>query len=235
QLFFYLGTNNSVFAAIGACILFGTTFIFRPIEVISIFAFLLSNQRIIVLNQGGASLLNLVVFVLILRFLSERNYHLDKSFVLNTILILAYSAFLIFIHEDASVLIISFKFLLTASLFYFITKHMMNEKFVDLKRIIRFYIFGAVCTGVLGIVFEGVYLGAERFSAGEYNNSNILGTSFSYAIALLTVMYNRKLESFKFFLGLVLPLLFFGLLTQSRSFLLAIAILAVYLMLRNTN
>lgn len=233
QLLFYLGTNNSVFAILGTALLFGSSLFLKPFESLCLFSFLLSNQRIIVLNQGGASLLNLVVFILIFRILSSGKFYLQNRLVTNAIIILVYSSLLIFIHEDTSVLVTSFKFLITASLFFYMGNQILLEKREKSLSLINSYIFGAVCAGVLGVIFEGVNLGSERFSAGDYNNSNILGTSFSFALTLLAVLFNRHEQSLKLSLLLGLPLLFFGFLTQSRSFLLAVAIISLYLIFKN--
>ncbi|AIM39158.1 hypothetical protein KO02_22595 [Sphingobacterium sp. ML3W] len=233
QLLFYLGTNTYVFSILGIGVLFGASLFLRPFEALCIFSFLLSNQRIIVLNQGSASLLNLVVFILIFRLLSANKYYLQSRIIINAIAILVYSSLLIFIHEDTSLLVTSFKFLITVSLFFYMGNQILKEDRYTSIKLLNSYICGAVCAGVLGVIFEGVNLGTERFSAGDYNNSNILGTSFSFALTLLVVLFNRKKQSLKLTLLLGLPLLFFGFLTQSRSFLLAIAILALYLIISN--
>ena len=92
---------------------------------------------------------------------------------------------------------------------------------------------GVVFTGIIGLFLEGgVVLGtSERYSGGDINNANILSSQFSFSIALLLILGLTSLVKKKYIYIIMLFLFFFGLLTQSRSFLLSIVfILLGYLL-----
>ncbi len=180
QLIYFLGIDNPAYLYIGTVLLIFSAIFLKPLESFCVFSFLLSNQRIIVIEKGGASLLNIVIVILLVRLITlnrVKSEHLHPGFYF---LMVFLGIVLIFFNGKTSVLKSTIKFIVTITLFISFVIYLYIKGYVKEIKLFYSYIIGTIFTGLISIVFEGLDFGEERFSGGEYNNSNILGTSFSF-------------------------------------------------------
>lgn len=227
ESFFYFGQEHNLYSStiVGAAILVLSLLLFDNSNKLLLFVFLTPNQRVITSIDSDFSLVNLIALCMVFSMLYYRKLRIPGAQLTLCFLLIIYSIFIaIFLGPTINVLVaIKASILFTALLSY-----LNNESNkLDFTSISSAYIFGTISAGLIGLFFGGIEFG-QRFQAGISNNANILGTSLSFSLSCIPLLVTSG--KWKPFFGLLttVSVVFIGLLTQSRSFLLCLLVTLIF-------
>lgn len=192
--------------------------------------FLVPAQRYVVIDDGGASLLNIIIlyFVLVL-FISGRINLTQK--------IMFFSYFALFAMLMGSIYRVSMIELVIMVKFFcaLMAVSWVREKGgVFRKQVVISYVLGVFFMLCFSIIFEGLSSGI-RFSGGDLNDSNYAALCCAVSVALLANVPTSGRVQKTFCIFLILFFIFFGILTQSRSFAVMLFVIALFSVLRFMN
>lgn len=227
ELLFAFGSTYPPFAIIGTLALVITAFGLPPVSNLLILSFLIPNQRLLVLVEGGNSVVNLSLLILFTSFLLK-GYRIPTRLWSFSLLVVSYFGLVSLVTLNSFAFLVSIKIsLLIYVMCFFIEKAQHDYSFAIGS--LKFYLLGVVFTGLIGVILEGgIIVGtSDRFSGGDINNPNILSSHFSFSFALLLVLCHYRLINPKNLLYFGIPFCGLGLLTQSRSFLLVIGVVTI--------
>jgi hypothetical protein len=191
--------------------------------------FLMPTQRFIVFSSGGFTVLNFVLIYVFLQLVSEKKFkvkHLD--FIVSIAVLSLVSIFAIYKQDVYSVLVFLKLFLTVLVLSKLIEIFDFNERL----KAVFFYIFGVLAFLVFPVVLLPVGETA-RDLWGSVNNPNYVGILCAFTLSLVVVMQQKLLVTGRQFIILLIVLGVFGLMTMSRTFVVASMIPLFYLILVN--
>lgn len=229
EIFFALGSNNIMFSIIGFCVLLTTAIFFKPFDTLLIITFLLPNQRLLTLGSN-ISIINVILLIVAVKIFAK-GFGMQKSMKFLNIVVIIYCLFISIYNMELFTLMVGFKTILLFYIFNYSIDYSITNQ-VAIKPIV-FFLIGVVFLGVMGFFLgEDLVIGAnERFYGGEVNNPNITSSQFSFGISLVILLGIFKLVRIKYLYVFMLVFLFFGLLTQSRSFLLSVGLIIIIYLL----
>ena len=224
-LFLQGKTNNSFFFFLGFLFLVFSIFFLKKQEIIFLLIFLIPNQRLLTFQENGVSILNGLFIYLFIKLLLEKVN--IKKFILPALILITYGLIIASVNSTYSEFLIIIKLLITSFVCYFLIS---KNKSIDLYRLIMYFVLGSLTVGFLSFFNSSLQIGgATRFDGGVGNEPNYAGTLFSLSLALFLFIDNRL--NFNKIIKILIPtsLMFFGILTMSRSFILsAIIVILVY-------
>jgi O-antigen ligase len=208
---------------LGIVFLLASLFVLPKDNLILLLLFLIPAQRNVVYQEGGTTLLNIFIPLLLVYQLRDSRVWNNSSLIVVTALLVCLSLGLALVHENLLTLILLLKFVLTSWVLYIELKG-YSEKL----ELIRSYFIGVAFFLFLSLLtsFES---SLTRFSGGEYNEPNYVGTIASYCLAIGILLRGKKLGvKGYYFICAIFILLAAGFFTQSRSFLLSLALVVLF-------
>lgn len=202
-----------------------------PIEsVVLVFLFLLPNQRMAVFDGSNISLLNVGVVILVFRNLSTV-FRCPSAFLFYGGLLGALSVVISFSATEYSRIIVFGKVIVEFIMLYLVFSNKTRDS-SWFGRCILFFSLGALLLGGIELFRGGAAL-AERGRLGIteddfYNNPNMMGNTFAFAIGglfLLFNFYNLRLKEKAGILLLIGMFITLGVISGSRAFFLAVVAL----------
>ncbi len=178
-----------------------------------------------VLTLGGCSVLILIALVTVLKEFMTRDFFVSRKILLASLIFVLYAS----IVSQGGQLFGAAKVILM--LFYFI--HVLNH--VDTKQLLTEQVssiaFGIIMGSAMNmLVVSSGGSGVSRFRIGE-NGGNILGIECGILAVCLLVMLLQGLGSNLWMCTELIVVLFIGLMTASKSFLLALLIGGAWILL----
>jgi hypothetical protein len=199
-------------------------FVWSLDKVTVLIIFLAPNYRLFTLTDSDLSLLNILMISHLLSNCIFRpgQYKLllnSQSYVTISMLILVYMVQYVLRYGSFLELAFSVKFiLLTAFASLMLVKMFKNP--INFERVAYIYSFGAIFGPIVYMLTDSSFELTSRFSSNTVASANNTAATAAFGIACLLIILKRKGITMLSLL-LILSLLFVGLLTQSRSFLLA--------------
>lgn len=188
----------------------------NPKDTLLLVGMLLPVNR--VLTLGGCSVLILVVFATVIKEILKGSFWISKE------ILFASFAFLIYVCIVSQCEGFFGAAKVVLMLFYFADILRRIDIKQLFKELVSSIVFGITMSSVINILItESEGMGVARFRIGE-NGGNILGIECGVlAICLLVLLLQRLENTFFVYIELLL-LLLIGLMTASKSFLLALAV-----------
>lgn len=250
--FFIIFGLRVKFSMILATMLLAGYLVISPIDY-SVYAlfFFLAFLNVFKLNKESTSLYTFLQCIILLRLLI---YSLDNRIYINriifSILLLCFSCMstIVFSPENFSVLVRFSIVILMVSLL--VSTDVIRN--LSIKQVLRFYSLGIIVEGIYGkldtffpeiknflsIIYVRIDLDtiSYRFS-GLTANPNYYSIEITMALAALLVIYKRKKINKEFYLW-AFPLSIFGIMTQSKTFIITFLIMLIQffvICIRNNN
>ncbi|MDO9185597.1 MAG: hypothetical protein Q7W13_06270 [Bacteroidia bacterium] len=224
ELIFYFALNNPILSYFGAGLLTLITLFLNINQLIYIFVFLLPNQRLLTLPDSDITLLNIFLIIVFIRCFAFGTILIRKKYFFLVSLIIIYSFLTYGQIGNISNIVAGFKFSLIIIVLLIVFEKNLNDKNWYFHLVI-FFTLGCLLTGFLGLLFgDKIVIGdTDRFSGVGGFDADLASLNFSLAFSnFLVLMIINKLYSLKA-ITIILFLIMFGLLTQSRSFVLVLA------------
>ena len=223
QFFFFLGIDNFLFRLVGLILSILPILIFKSTYLILLVFLLIPNQRLLVLNEGGASIINL--YFVLLFFQTFFSYYISsinkKKYVLGLVLFVVYGAILSLLNNGLGELLLLIKVFVVI---YVLSFYCLNFSLRLKSYVIYSFITGVVITSLFGFISSG-FGSVNRFDGGDLNEPNYFGSICAISLALIVFLFkSEKIHRYIFYIT-SLFLSFMGLLTQSRSFLLCLVLI----------
>lgn len=223
QFFFFLGLDSSLFRLIGLVLSILPILVFKPPYIILLIYLLIPNQRLLVLNEGGASIVNLYFVILFFQsfLISYKSNFNKKKYGISLFVFVLYGVILTLLNNSLGELIILIKaFVVVYVLSFYNISFTVSMK----TNIVYSFILGVVITSLFGFLSSG-FDAINRFDGGDLNEPNYFGSICAIGLSLLVFLHKiRKVNTIIFYITSPF-LLFMGLLTQSRSFLVCFGII----------
>ncbi len=233
QMLFYLGNDIYVLKYLGLIVVLIAALMLDTNSLFYIYFASLPNQRLLVLDINASSILNLILISIFLKniFAIKINFHL----LYICTLFVAYT--LVPIYFGGSSLVAVGQPIKIVIIFFILYNELNKFKIRVAENYIYSFILGVLLMGLLGMIFvpiteSNIY---SRFSAGDQNNPNdysiLLVVSLSYVLIINRYIYKSSMLLY----GLILVNLYFGILTQSRTYLLGVFILFLAMLFLNNE
>lgn len=237
EIIFFAGetSNNIILSFIATAMLLCCGFFMCTEKNMYLLLFLLPNQRFVVIPGSSTTLLNIIVFIMFFK-LTFSNEKLYISNIVSMILLIVYSCNIFIRLNSINEMLMIVKMCITIiTLLWIFSRYSLNKAFYF--NCVKFLGIGCVVASLIALVGSDEFvIGTSlRFSGGENNNSNIFGSMLSYSVSSVILAVTAEKRKSKLLTALILILLIFGLLTQSRSFLLAIVFGMVYITIFGTT
>ncbi len=233
EIFFYLSESGfSVMSYVGAVIILFSGLMLTLEKSTYLFFILVANQRLLVILDNDISLINILIITIIFKQIQTNVIKFSISTILIIVGFVAYSIIPSFVGSNYSNIILFVRVLALFIMLFNIRKY-KNDKKEIYSRVLLYFSLGCIVMGVLGILFDPNFvLGTSyRFMGSALNNPNDFSMMLIFSVSVLSVYYNinhnHRLEIFFIVLGLV----FFGLLTQSRTFIFGLIIIIFWYLL----
>lgn len=198
----------------------------KKYEVLRLLIVLVPNQRLISFQINGTTLLNLAILYLFFTTIKEYKLHLlltKKIYVILSLIV--YGIILVPFNQSFSEFILIIKILITTIVLMVLFYETNKE---ELQKLIYYFVIGCVLTGAISLFeYSSNFQNAIRFSGGEFNEPNYIGTLYSLSIAFLIYLRHINYMSVKKFWLLFPMLTIFGIITLSRSFVLSFFIIVI--------
>ncbi|KRE57655.1 O-antigen ligase family protein [Paenibacillus sp. Soil750] len=192
--------------------------------------FLLPNQRYIVFPGDETTLLNILIIIMLFKLISSKGKFYIPSIILMQLLIL-YSLNIVMRLDSVNEVLIIVKMCITiVTLVGVFSRYAFDNSFY--YNCVKFLGIGclfASCIALFGND-EAVIGATSRFTGGINNNSNIFGAVLSFSITSIFIIILTSIKQSKLLITLTTILFIFGLLTESRSFVLAISFAIIYIL-----
>ena len=226
-LYLYGKTNSTIFLFIGSLFLLSSLVFMKKQDILLLLIFLLPNQRLLTFVDNGTSVLNGLLLFLFVLIINDKPK--IKKLVLPSFIILSYGVFLVFVNDSLFELAMILKLLITCIVCFVLFTQSSSDY---LYAAIFYFILGSLAVGILSFLYGSLEIGGyTRFEGGIGNEPNYAGTLFSLSLSLF--LYIEKRLYINLLLKWLIPavLIFFGILTMSRAFILsATVIVTVYLL-----
>lgn len=227
EVIFYISINGFYLASyFGALVIVIVSLGLDIKKNIFMFILLIANQRILVLPNNDISLINILIFMIIFKQIYSGKFRLQYKTFFLLLVFITYSIAPFVISGNIGILMIAIRVSILMLMLMNI-KYSTNNQLDIYLNIIIYFILGVIIMGVLGIAFDKNFvLGTQyRFSGSDLNNPNDFSMLVIFSISLL-IYINRKIQiKNKLLLITISILTFLGLITQSRTFILGIAII----------
>lgn len=220
--------GQSIVAFLGVALVIAYSMVIDEYSNLLLLVFLIPNQRDIVLLNSDITLINIVIAILFLKLVSRKG----KLDILQIITVMAFAIYslniAIRLNTFSTFFIVLKSSFLIVTLTMFIRKYSADYKLYLFS--IKSLIFGAISAGLVGLVFNFNYLDRfYRFTAGVNNDPNIYGSILSFSFAnLMILVFSGRLEKEKWHIPSLVLVIMFGLLTQSRAFILTCLIILLF-------
>lgn len=230
EILFYIANNgHSSLSYLGALLICIVSLGLDIKKNIFIFMLFVANQRILVLPNNDISLINIIMFTIVFKQVYFEKFRISYNtfFLISTFII--YSIIPSIIGHNFGIIIMAIKAsLLILMLVNF--RYSSNNLLELYLKCIMYFILGVIIMGIIGIIFDGDFvLGTKyRFSGSKLNNPNDFSMLVIFSMSLLLYIHNKMLINNKLFPIAILSLMFFGLITQSRTFVLGLAVIASF-------
>lgn len=234
--FFQLGENvSSGFAFVAAGIMLVGLLIINPDQMAFAYIVLSASNRLLTLGNT-IPLLPLVTIVYVAREYFLTNDHkkmrIDSGMMsilaVYSLYTLRYIFFNYYISPFIKTLKLFFAFIMLIDVFRKCTSK--DEARVKFNQMAFYMSLGLTVTVLIALIFSSQAESLGRFSISENSGANILGIYVSSAIALsVIVVMSDNTALFKRIMALmVIPMLYIGLLTQSRTFVILMIITTLW-------
>ena len=215
-------TSSSIAGYIGMACLLITVVIYNTRHLLIITALLTPNLMMLKLVTSGSSLMSIFVIAIFIKYIFE-----NKSFKCKLCLLLHVTFVLITItiYLDTSLItafIRSMSFLLMAMDIVFL-KEEERGKYIN-SSVLRAYFFGTVLSVLIGIIYYS-QMGLNLFSgyfAGIRNDRNYFSATFALCICIGLFLMNLEKANMVYYGVGSMILLFGGLVSSSRTFMLSL-------------
>ncbi|WP_321372021.1 hypothetical protein [uncultured Desulfuromusa sp.] len=229
ESFFFIANENGYYsiAILGFILLIFSSLCLNIRGSFLLFIFLVPNQRVITFVDSKFTLLIFLLIIIFIKIISSKSirYIFDQVYFIAVFIL--YSIFKLFNSLTVLNLLTSIKVSLILVIFYsFILR---NLKEIAFKKISLMFIFGTVVAILLGMIFGEFHLD-QRFYGGIHNNPNIFGGVISFSLACVCLLFAAGELKIPFASSMVMILVSAGLLTQSRSFLLCLMIIIIFML-----
>ena len=236
---FQLGENvSNVFSYIGVILLLFSIMFVDQDQIIFFYLIFASSNRII--NVAGIPFLPVITLVAF-----ARKYIFDSGFtkkVISRDLLIPFIVFFIFslryflITYSFREFSIAFKLLFS---FILLDDYLKDSKSLsDLKlkfnTAIFYLAFGISITCFISMIFTSASENVERFSLSEKSGENVLSIYIAICLAciLVILLSSNNTNLYKSVMGILLvPMIYVGLLTQSRTFALLIVVCVIWVLI----
>lgn len=211
-------------------LLFIVMFKLNQYESFGVFLLLLPVQRIVVLINGGNSLIFYMGLIILLKQIYNDKLYCNKIHLIQFSIIIIYSLAIVLITLNFYPFIVVIKiipiFILNYQLIYKSVGRMKDYFY----KMVTCLTCGVIFSGVTSLIVNG-YDG-ERLNPGN-GSSNFYGAIVAYCLAQILVIRLNKGKN-KYLISSILIisiLLLFGLLTQSRSFIFVVIFMICWFIL----
>jgi hypothetical protein len=184
---------------------------------------LVPAQRFFVIDDGGTSLINIYTFFLFGNLILYKS--INRGYFILSCGLLLTSILIANLQENVIVFLVCLKLVVVTNLIY--NGFVLESRDFQIK-IVTSFILGSFCFVVFSYFFINDGGTSSRFSAGPLNDPNYVGLICMLAITVLFILRKNGEISIPTFVILVIVFIFFGLMTQSRSF---IALFALFVFL----
>lgn len=231
------GVKNSIFTIMAFVILFLYFIFASDCKMVEALVFFLAFMNIFKLDPSSTSLFTYLQLIPVTKILIKRHQIQEKVFVMSSILTL-YAVMITIINGTSTSVLIRFIAEVALLLTLFGTDAYLS---FSQRNLVIFYSLGILVSSIFGkmiSVFPEInsYLTvlyvridqstiAYRFS-GLIANSNYYSIEVSVALACLLIQYMRNRIG-KSFYAISIPLIIFGLMSQSKTFVISLILLAL--------
>lgn len=215
--FFSVGFDYLKFFGLALIIFIG--FILEIKLIIMLLLFLLVNQRLLIIPNTEISLINIYVYIILLKSLYRSDMYVNSKVVLVCATLVAYVLVSTYVCANLIDVAISIKVVSFILMFSCVSKAFTNRSELYIKSIFS-YCYGCIIAGGMGLLFDPNFsIGTkDRFSGGDFNNPNDLAMMLVFAISVLLIILDKTKNKYSIILMIII-ITFFGLLTQSRVFI----------------
>lgn len=224
--FLYKESGSSVFLYPALVGMFLYAIVFNPIEVFLVGVFLVSQIRLIRIQDSSLALVGLFLLISQFKYLILNHLKLSVCFILAMIS----AGITTMLYSDTSLLSMAIR-----SLVFIVFIYSLPSKTIDLYKndFIELFILGCVCSVLMslyGIVKGGGLIFSGSFSAME-NDRNFYAANLITGIGATLACFSQ--ERYKLlYLGFAFLLVFGGLITGSRTFFICLIPLLLMVLLQ---
>ena len=237
-----LGINSNVFT-FAAAIILGVFILCSNLEQqFEALFFFLSFSNIFKISFDGSSLFTYLQLIPIFAFFVKNGLSFKINGLVQCVFLIFLATLATFISNSSFALF--FKFIIMC-IFLLQTKKISRGRLINYKRIILAFSIGVIVAGIVG-VFKDYIPGLTKYVSNVYyrlsnnddldisnrfsgltENPNYYSIDIIIAISALLILYRDKEIKYCFFL-LTFLLTVLGILTQSKAFVLSLAIIVLY-------
>lgn len=237
DILFYLANQRSslLLAILGLLLIVISCFYKKGMSNLLLFVFLLPSQRLIAFPDSSISLLNVIIFLSIVIFTAnKRSINLKASTLYLWLCPAAYAALTYIFSESIYDFIVGTKlFFLLIYIWHFASLERYKASFSIVGEA---YIAGCIVACIMAMIEYNL---GQRLSGGDNSDANIFAAYISFALSCIAVLLISGRSRPLIGVPIAIALIIFGLLTQSRSFLLCLGIIVGFsgaeLFLSNRN
>ncbi len=229
ELIFGLSLNNPNLGYLGIVLLIMISLSLDANRLVFLFILLIPNQRFIVLSDSNISLLNILLVIILFKSLAVEKFRIKKTHYLTVLIFIIYSLLNIIYIGNMVNILSGLKFALLFLVLLEVFERNLNIE-GWYSQIIVFFTLGCILSAGTGLLFgANIIVGSSvRLTTGGTSDANITALNYSLALSnLFVLMVIKRKYSFKLIAAISL-ILIFGLLTQSRSFVLTVLLCLLF-------